>query len=66
MTNIEIIEEQQKIVHRIVSDIANLTTIYHNPELVITEIDKLLKKWNVERIENIEMIEIFKEIDNAE
>ena len=66
MTNIEIIEQQQRIVQRIVSDIANLTTIYHNPDLVVAEIDKLLKKWNVTRIENIEMIQLFKEIDNAE
>lgn len=66
MTNIEIIEQQQRIVQRIVSDIANLTTIYHNHDLVVAEIDKLLKKWNVTRIENIKMIELFKEIDNAE
>ena len=66
MTTIEIIEEQQKIINRITSDIANLTTIYHNPELVVTEIDKLLKKWNMERVENIKVIELLKEIDNKE
>ena len=63
MTNIEIIEEQQKIINRITSDIANLTTIYHNHELVVAEIDKLLKKWNMERVENIKVIELLKEMD---
>jgi hypothetical protein len=63
MTNIEIIEQQQRIVQRIVSDIANLTTIYHNNELVVAEIDKLLKKWDLERVENIKVIELFKEIE---
>ena len=63
MTNIEIIESQQRIVQRIVSDIANLTTIYHNHELVVAEIDKLLKKWDLERVENIKVIELFKEIE---
>ena len=63
MTTIEIIEEQQKIINRITSDIANLTCLYHNHDKVIAEIDKLLKKWNMERVENIKVIELLKEMD---